>query len=233
VSEKRASAVQAVLFDAGNTLGMPDWPRIIAVVERTAGRTFEAARLQRDLIRILSDADSDEEFLKELSARAVGFGWHFRALFARLGLTDPELEILLAALATEHAERHLWARLNPEAAPVLSALHAAGLRLGVISNSEDGQIDLLLGAMGIAGYFELALDSYLFGTAKPDPRIFRHAVAELDVDPAAAVYVGDMYTQDVLGAERAGLRGVLYDPLDLHRDRGVARIRSLGELLEL
>ena len=225
--------MQAVIFDAGNTLGMPDWPRISAVVERTTGRALKADTLQRDLIRILSAADSDEEFLKELSARSIGFGWHFRALLARLGLTDAELEAALTALAAAHAERHLWAHLNPEAAPVLRALRSAGKRLAVISNSEDGQIDLLLAAMGISDYFELALDSYLFGAAKPDPRIFRHAVAELGVDAARTIYVGDMYTQDVLGAERAGLRGVLYDPLDLQLDRAVARIGSLGELLEI
>lgn len=226
------SDVKAVVFDAGNTLGLPDWPRIGAIVRSLTGRTFAEDILQRGLVRVLSTADLDDRFLRGLSAKEIGFGWHFRALLSTLELKSAEIDAVLEALVTAHAERHLWARLNPEATPLLEGLTAIGKRLGVISNSEDGQIDQLLGAMRIDHYFEIALDSFLFGAAKPDPRIFRKAVNELGLEPAQAFYVGDMYTQDVLGAQKAGLKAVLYDPLDLQPEREVPRIRSLLELLD-
>lgn len=232
MSTIQLSDVEAVIFDAGNTLGLPDWPRIAELVRRLTGRSFAEDLLQRELVRVLSEADLDESFLQGLSARSIGFGWHFRALFSNLNFSDQEIETALGSLESAHRERHLWTRLNPEAPPVLDRLSQLGKRLAVISNSEDGQVGQLLGGMGIDHYFEAALDSYLFGTAKPDPRIFREAVEKLGVSPAEALYVGDMYTQDVVGARRAGLQGVLYDPMDLQPEREVPRIRSLLELIE-
>ena len=50
------------------------------------------------------------------------------------------------------------------------------------------------------------------GVEKPDPRIFRLALARAGVGRPQAAYVGDLYSIDVLGARAAGLRPVLLDP---------------------
>jgi 4-nitrophenyl phosphatase len=47
---------------------------------------------------------------------------------------------------------------------------------------------------------------------KPEPPLFRMALARLGLEPAAAAMVGDSLASDIGGARRAGLRTVLYAP---------------------
>jgi len=54
---------------------------------------------------------------------------------------------------------------------------------------------------------------------KPDPKPFQLCLAELDIDPSEAVYVGDDLRIDICGAQDAGIRpchAILSKPL---RDR--------------
>ena len=68
---------------------------------------------------------------------------------------------------------------------------------------------------------------------KPEPYIFIHACERLNIAPTEAVYVGDNYFADVVGARRAGLLPVLYDPRGIFPDPGCPIIRSFPELTQL
>jgi putative hydrolase of the HAD superfamily len=50
------------------------------------------------------------------------------------------------------------------------------------------------------------------GVEKPDARIFQLALQQAGLGAGEAVYVGDLYSIDVLGARGAGLTAVLLDP---------------------
>ncbi|HET7342333.1 MAG TPA: HAD family hydrolase, partial [Methylomirabilota bacterium] len=107
--------------------------------------------------------------------------------------------------------RGLWTDLEPGAEEALRLARARGLRTGVISNS-NGTIADILDELGLARHVEFVLDSSKVGVEKPDPRIFRLALERAGVEPHEAVYVGDLYSIDVLGARAAGLRAILMDP---------------------
>lgn len=68
---------------------------------------------------------------------------------------------------------------------------------------------------------------------KPEPGIFEHALKKLDVTAAETVYVGDNYYADVVGARRAGLQPVLYDPNGIFPDADCVTIRSFDDLLSV
>ena len=51
----------------------------------------------------------------------------------------------------------------------------------------------------------MVIDSSVFGIEKPDPAIFRAALEALNVAPEEALYVGDLYDVDVVGARAAGM----------------------------
>lgn len=135
-------------------------------------------------------------------------------------------------------ERERFARLPDRYAlfddvePCLAALRGRGLRLGLITNNGGEHQRDKLARVGLAERFDAVFISDEQGVAKPDPAIFRRACADLGVEPAAAVHVGDNLVADAQGATAAGLRGVWLDRRAEHDGRplGVPVIRGLAEL---
>jgi putative hydrolase of the HAD superfamily len=105
-------------------------------------------------------------------------------------------------------------------------------QIAVISNA-DGKIAEILGRCGIADCFRTITDSGIVGHEKPHPRIFETALASLGAQPAECVYVGDVYAVDYRGATRAGMEAVLFDVCGAYRDKGLPRVETLEELLDL
>jgi putative hydrolase of the HAD superfamily len=123
-------------------------------------------------------------------------------------------------------------RTFPDVLPTLRALRAAGLRLAVASNW-DASLPELLDRLGVGAELDGVATSAEVGAAKPDPAVIEAALAYMGAAPALSVHVGDVYTEDVLGARAAGV-----EPILLLRDGGepppgVRAIRSLTELRNL
>jgi putative hydrolase of the HAD superfamily len=75
------------------------------------------------------------------------------------------------------------------------------------SRSEDSCREHLT-RLGVQRFFPIVLSSGTEGIRKPDPEIFRRAVLRLNVQPAEALYVGDLPHTDARGAQAAGLAGL-------------------------
>ena len=221
--------MKAILFDAGNTLIWLDHPFLVETlrahgVETTGDALLAAeyvAKRRMDEILRSSNPGTDASRLRS----------YFAEIFREVGAPEEIFPALAQSVAARHAERNLWCRLQPGTAEALQALRGRGYLLGVISNS-DGRIEALLESVGLAGYFEFVLDSAVAGVEKPDPRIFRMALDRLGLEPAEALYVGDIYVIDVEGARAAGMRAVLIDPLDRWGELDCDRIAGVHELPE-
>jgi HAD superfamily hydrolase (TIGR01662 family) len=222
---------RACVFDAGGTLVHPDWPRLAALAEKVAGRTFGAQEMRRAFGEMLKRAGAEAQKSGGPSADEQGRHWTFRRMYGGLGLDEAACESLVGRIDDAHAERHIWCGLDPEAPRVIDELKRRGLRVAIISNTEDGRLQDSLEAAGLAGRFELLVDSHVVGCRKPDAAIFRLALEQLGVEAGEAAFVGDSYESDALAARAVGMRGVLLDPLGLHPESVCPRIRSLGELL--
>lgn len=130
--------------------------------------------------------------------------------------------------------------LHEDAVPCLDELEARipGVRLGVVTNAELPFQQAKMDTLGLTAHMEHIVASGEVGATKPDPRIFAHAVRLFGVDPAEAVYVGDRFETDALGAVNAGLGGVWLDRHDAATDdqrtiaaeSGIPIIRTLAEL---
>jgi putative hydrolase of the HAD superfamily len=136
---------------------------------------------------------------------------YLEALFTRAGVPAARMEEVSACLQRLHHERNLWCRTADGTREALDRLRSAGLGLGVVSNS-DGRVEEALEAAGLRDRFGVVLDSSRVGVEKPDPAIFRAALAALGVRPEEALYVGDLYEVDVVGARAAGMEAVLLGP---------------------
>lgn len=91
---------------------------------------------------------------------------------------------------------------------VLTALRRRGHRLCIISNF-DSRLPPLVAALGLSDVVDAIITSTGARAAKPEPAIFRAALVELGVSPAAVLHVGDDPSADVDGALAAGMHAVL------------------------
>jgi putative hydrolase of the HAD superfamily len=218
-------SLRAVLFDLGNTLLFLDYDRMAPAVSQAIGVPLTSKTLAaqaKPAALALERADTTDR------ERATVY---LEQLFLLAGVPDAKLPEVRDALLRLHQERHLWSGHDSRTPEALDRLRAAGFRLGVVSNS-DGRAEEALVAAGLRTCFEVVVDSQLVGFEKPDPRIFHLALKQMGVRPDEAVYVGDIYEVDVVGARRAGMSVVLVDPLSNHTGRDVTSVRSIAELAD-
>jgi putative hydrolase of the HAD superfamily len=197
--------IEAVIFDWGGTLTA--WHDIDFHAESLA--LAEAVRRTPG-----AEHDPRAHAARLHQAGATVWGWsrdHQRSatladLFAEAGLDhDPDL---LPAYY-EFWEPHT--RTDPQVGPMWTELKAAGVKVGVLSNTiwprswhegffrRDGVLDLVDG------------DVYTseIPWTKPSPHAFAAALDAVGVgDPARAVYVGDRLFDDIWGAHNAGLKAI-------------------------
>jgi putative hydrolase of the HAD superfamily len=122
-------------------------------------------------------------------------------------------------------------RLIPGVLETLQRLRLAGFGLAVISNRTKPYLEHLK-ALELDGYFELVVAAGEVEAWKPEPGIFLHALQQMDLKPEEAIYVGDNYFADVVGARRAGMHPVLLDPEGIYPDPGCAVLNSVADLME-
>ncbi|GAA5511992.1 pyrimidine 5'-nucleotidase YjjG [Deinococcus carri] len=151
-------------------------------------------------------------------------------LVRELGLPhDPE--VLLA----DFGEHSLAAPVPmPHAHDVLRELRARGIRIGVVTNGWVEAQTACLERTGLTPLVDDVVISKGVGLSKPDPAIYRLALARLGVDAADAWFVGDSPRNDVWGPQQVGLRAA-YLPTGhaLNGETPDAVLRDLRDVLRL
>lgn len=131
-----------------------------------------------------------------------------------------------------------------DVAPLLDRAAAAGVPVGLLTNSGAVVTADKLAAVGLADRCPIVVTTDTLGVGKPDPRVFAHACGLLGVDAPYVVVVGDTIGTDVLGARGAGLRAAwlqrpgLPEPRDAGwgtpvDDPGVRIVATLDEVAAL
>ena len=221
-----------VFFDVDDTLieWTVSWPRAFLQAAAEVGVSVSLERAEDTLSRCLETIYDDvvRAHAEQGDERACWLDYDGRVL-ARLGVerglqhaTERVLELLSAPDAK---------RLFPDVPDVLSALKAAGARLGIITNRPAAAPDLA--ALGGLGYFDPVIDVLGPGSTKSDGGVFRTAAAAAAEAGLAAWHVGDSYDGDIIGARDAGIRPVLLDRRGKHESVDCPRIADLTELLPL
>lgn len=142
----------------------------------------------------------------------------------------PELGPKLSDYMRESFKPAVW--VPDEAHTVMPELRKAGYTLGVVSN-RDNPFQEEIDGLGMAGYFHFSLAGGEVNSKKPEPGIFYAALERADATAGQALYIGDNYFADVIGARRAGLQPVLYDPKGIFDDPGCPVISSFQDLMSL
>ena len=100
--------------------------------------------------------------------------------------------------------------LKPGTMEVLTTLQAHHIPLAVLSNREKPFVEELE-ELGISTFFDFALAAGEIGVWKPQSGIFQAALDRAGVTQEQAVYIGDNYYADIIGARNAGLDAILVD----------------------
>lgn len=66
--------------------------------------------------------------------------------------------------------------------------------------------------LNIAQLIDGIVTSEEAGAEKPDPKLFHLCLKKAQVKPEECVFIGDSLKKDVLGAEKAGIKGIWYCP---------------------
>jgi putative hydrolase of the HAD superfamily len=140
---------------------------------------------------------------------------------------DCSREIYEEWAACQHFE------LYDDVPAVLQTLAKAGIRIGLISNTQRC-LTSFQSHFELQGLIAATVSSFEHGYMKPHPSIFSAALERLNARPDEAVMVGDSIRQDIEGALRVGMRAVLVHrgetPPARASELGVPVIKSLSEL---
>lgn len=121
-----------------------------------------------------------------------------------LDLSDTRLDHALAVRTRLFGE---YVELRSDAVATLTELRDRGLRIGVLSDCTD-DLPTLWPSVPVAPLVDVTVFSYEHGAHKPDPALYETVCTQLGVLASECLYVGDGGSDELAGAERAGMRAV-------------------------
>lgn len=148
---------------------------------------------------------------------------------------DGTVARLLAAYGADYARRAVEHSLPyPDAFATLTALHARGARLAIVTNKIALVARNVLRHFAIDTMFEVVIGGDEVPRGKPDPLALTLACQRLQVDAAGCVMVGDS-RNDIIAAHAAGMRAIAVNygynhgqPISAaNPDRIIASLREL------
>jgi putative hydrolase of the HAD superfamily len=226
--------IKAVFFDLYHTLVRYEPPQEELEAKALKGFGIEASP---DVFRrplIMADEFIYQEIARHpLSRRSPEEKMVLYAQYQGIVLREAGIkadEKLILGLLGKMQQFKMRLVLFDDVAPALNDLKGKGLSLGLISNVEH-DITTTLNELGLPLWLEIVVTSQDSGFNKPQPEIFQEALRRAGVPPAEAVYVGDQYQVDCVGANQAGMKGVLLDRYGYFKTIDCPRIRSLTEVV--
>lgn len=201
----------ALLLDFGGTLAAERTSR--AAIYAEAARARGLAVANEAMARLMSGTLAALPREIDGSFR-FGDAW-FRRFIAtifrdRLGLAEAQLGAVEDELFGRFRDAATF-RLRPGVHELLEGARERGHACAIVSNWGE-HLEELVASLGLRDAFEAVLGSALERVEKPDPEIFRRALARLNVAAEDAIHVGDRWENDVVGARAAGVRPILYRP---------------------
>ena len=199
--------LKAVMFDLGLTLiGTASFPEIYRQILARFGVTAaveDIIRAQNETQQEYDMANYDENHRKE-------FWTNYNvSLLEKLGVKDNTFFV------AEQIDTLWWdcshVQVYPDAESTLFELRQRGFKIGLVSNGFKQDIDHVLDELKLEKWFDTIVCIDSCNCAKPDKRIFLHALEKLGIEPHEAIFVGDSVLQDYEGALGVGIKPYLID----------------------
>ncbi len=230
--------IKAVFFDMYNTLVCYDPPREESQANalKKFGFDFKPEQLSAPIIA------ADEYFYDENAKLALAkrsddekknlWAQYEAVLLKEAGIT-PTKE-MITGLLLEMKNFKYEMVVYEDVISTLTEIKNRELITGLVSNA-DRDITEMLKRLHLYTLLDVIVTSQEVGFTKPHREIFDAAVAKAAIKADEALFIGDQYKIDVLGAINAGMSGILLDRTDYYKNDGIEepRITNLGQLIEM
>ena len=221
--------IKAVFFDAGNTILFINF-KIIKKILEEYGYKVSLTELKEAELKWRTSLEDNIEELKHLTDQEV-LPHYFTEALRPLGIQKSDLEVIVQEIISRHRKKMLWSIFPSSVRKVIVELRKKGYKVGVISNS-DGRLVNQLKSLKVYDLFDAVIDSREVGVEKPNPQIFEIAMKRLKVTPQESIYVGDLYSIDIIPAQKMGIRAILFDPGNHFPHLHCPRIQRLKDIFE-
>ncbi|HLI80820.1 MAG TPA: HAD family hydrolase [Candidatus Binataceae bacterium] len=219
--------VSALLFDFGGTLAFLDFEVLAAEFSRPH-RKLDALKLEH--AEYAGRAAIDHHLMSQKSRDPnAAYEDFFRAWMTTAGIPQDEFADISTRFREMHSEACMWRIVRDGTHDALERLKSAGFKLAIVSNA-DGRVAGDAKRLGLAKFFDVIIDSQVVGVEKPNPKIFQLALDALNAPPDEALYAGDIYSIDMLGARAARIAGKLIDQHDMYHWVEHPKIRHVRHL---
>ena len=231
VSHLRQSVanIEAVAFDCYGTVidfGEPQFITAIAEICQFQGLAADPVDLWRRFLRAAKAIHPETTDQPVYRRYDEAWALQFQIVFRQLGHEGDGWQ---AALCLK--EKLAQAPAFLEATQFIDALRPR-YHVALLSNADDDFLQRCLERNDL--HFDTIVSSERAGALKPDPAIFHHLSASLNLEPERILYVGDSPIPDVLGGRQAGLRVAWVNRYGYRRPRSVpppdVKVGSLREL---
>lgn len=189
------TAFDLVMFDLDGTL-IETAPEICDAVNDTLKHFGLPEVMQDQVDRWIGHGT------RELLIQALAFARQLGVDAVRASDTLP----LIAAEFDRHYQRRCGTRsqLYPQVREALQQLRQQGVRLAVVTNKEGRYTQTVLAAHALVPLFDRVVSGDSLPTKKPDPAGIHSCLAQFEVRPERALFVGDS-SIDVATARNAGV----------------------------
>lgn len=220
-----SNPTHVITVDAAGTLIRP-WPSVGAVYAKTArefGLSVQDEEVDQRFYEVFGKLQKDR---KITSGEEKDFWRQVVLAVFEPHAADRNLDSLFEELWELFARGEHW-RLAEGAKEVLGQLKDRGYRLAVLSNN-DSRLRSVLEDLGIDSLFEKIFISSEMGVEKPEPEIFLEVEKSFGEEPSSFLHLGDSYSRDFEGAQRAGWKALLFGKPIIEK----RQITAFAELLE-
>jgi len=190
--------IRAVIFDLGGVLVRTEDRHPRAELARRLGMTYD------ELSRLVFESESARQ--ATIGKTTTREHWEYVRL--TLGISEEDFPSV---------RRDFWGgdELDLGLVEYIRSLRPR-FKTGLLSNAWDNLRKVITSTWKINDAFDDMIISAEAGVAKPDPRIYEHAVQRLGLQPGGAVFVDD-FPQNIEAAHQIGLQGILFQDTHLVR----------------
>lgn len=217
--------VRAAFFDLYETL----------ITEFADGRRISRRRYDYPGLLGLSEDDFKQEWKARQEGRMRGIFPNYRTVIRdileqrNLPYREEQVEFLYQSRLKE--KQLPFEAVRPDVIEMLDRLKKRGLKLGLISNCTAEEV-LGFESSPLASRFDAVIFSYEAGLSKPQQEIYRLACERLSVAPEESIFIGDGGSDELNGAQIAGLRPYHAVWFNTYIDSGWDKLHAPLDLLD-